>query len=359
MSLLAALSVAAGIFGMIWNKLAVFFAGGIYVILKLYETIACIGIRCPYATVIKGKPTTIFFVIYYIILSVVLMLWHYTKKRWVWILLTFLIFIPVLPKNAGMQVTFLDVGQGDSIYFETKEGLHILVDGGSSTKSKVGQYIIEPFLKSQGCQKLDYVFLTHMDTDHINGVMELIEFTNFGGVSIETLVLGAGIEEDESYEKLVNLAKRHGIKLNFMKRNHSFNYGPLHMHCINPSGYKDNTDKNENSIGLEVSYGEFSMVLTGDMEESEKDAMLYLEKEYYHILKVGHHGSNSSSSLMFLQRVKPMYAIISCGKKNRYRHPHPETLERLKNVNANIFYTKTGGAIIVKTDGEKFALDYF
>ncbi len=359
MSVLAALSVAAGILGMIWIKLAVIFAGGIFVILGLYEKIACLFLKFPYATIIMGKPQTSFFILYYAILAFTLLLWYFTKKKRVWMLLFLLVVIPILPKNPGMKVTFLDVGQGDSIYIETKDELKILVDGGSSTKTKVGQYVLEPFLKSQGCERLDYVFITHLDEDHYNGVVELLEFTDFGGVEIDTVVLGAGIEKDEAYYELVDLLTQHCIKLKYIKRNEGFKRGQFYLHCINPSGSKEIVDKNDNSIGLEVSYDEFSMVLTGDMEGSETDAIPYLENDKYQILKVGHHGSKSSSNLAFLEHIKPTYSFISCGLKNRYGHPHKETLEKLESVKSVVFISSEVGSVCVQTNGKKFVIDKF
>ncbi|MFA9463000.1 MAG: DNA internalization-related competence protein ComEC/Rec2 [Velocimicrobium sp.] len=359
MSLLASLSVVAGLVGMLWINFAGVFAGGIYVILNIYEKVAKIGILLPHAIQITGKPKPSFFILYYLLLLLILLLYYVTKKKRVWFLLVLVFAIPILPKNPGMKVTFLDVGQGDSIYIETADNLKILVDGGSSTKSKIGQYVLEPFLKSQGCRVLDYVFITHLDEDHYNGILELIEFTDFGGVAIENVVLGAGIEEDESYDALIGLLKRHKVNLLYIKRDESINKEAFNLHCINPSGVGESSDKNDESIGLEVSFGEFSMVLTGDMEASEKVAMHYLKRDHYQILKVGHHGSKSSSSLSFLQRVKPAYAVISCAKKNRYGHPSEETLARLEYVNTGVYATKDGGAVCVQTDGKKFVLDYF
>ncbi len=359
MSVLAVLSVGAGILGMIWSKLAVIFVGGIFVILKIYEGITNFFLKFPFATIITGKPQTSFFILYYTILAGTLILWHFTKKKRVWMLLFLLIAIPILPKNPGMKVTFLDVGQGDSIYIETKDGINILVDGGSSTKAKVGQYILEPFLKSQGCKKLDYVFITHLDQDHYNGILELVEFTDFGGVAIDTVVLGAGIEKDDAYFELVELLTKHNIKLKYINRNEDLKKGQFYLHCINPDSTKETDDKNDNSIGLEVSYGKFSILLTGDMEESETDAMQYLTSDKYQILKVGHHGSKSSSNPAFLERIAPTYSFISCGLKNRYGHPHKETLERLKAVKSDIFISSVVGAVCVQTNGKKYVIDTF
>lgn len=359
-SLLAGLSMAAGLVGSIFIKAGAVFAGGIYVILELYEKLAVCFLKLPFSTVVTGKPQISYFILYYFILIGTLLLWNILHSKKVWLCLLFLLFLPILPKNPGLMVTFVDVGQGDGIYFQTKENVDILVDGGSSNKKKLASFTLEPFLKSQGCKELDYVFISHLDDDHISGIMQLIDNMENGGIKIKTIVFGEGVVRDDAFEKVMKKITIAGIRICGMKREQSIELGKLKIRSIHPGKTEEGeSDRNEASLALEVFYDEISFLLTGDMGAAENEAAKFLDTKEYTFLKVGHHGSNGSSSELFLEKVNPEYAIISCASKNRYGHPGKEATERLKKAGCKIFYTMSGGAVIVCTDGKKFTLDYF
>ena len=305
-----------------------------------------------------------------------------------------------------LQVTFLDVGQGDCIFLQTENGDSYLTDGGSSSVSKVGKYRMIPFLKYQGASQIKAVFVSHADSDHCNGIVELLEQAELEGIRVENLVLTDLADEcrSEGYEELVELAVQNGITVQFLHEGQQLQDGELLFQCLHPSkGYRAE-DLNETSMVLLVTYREFSMLLTGDVqgageehltqelqdwrepgvtqmqdvirisgeeesmeEESIEDERIeeqieekrpqnkmgvnHAETELT-VLKVAHHGSKNSTSEEFLKAANPMLAIISCGEGNRYGHPHEETLERLEKADVPWFCTKDYGAITVTVDGK-------
>ena len=303
-----------------------------------------------------------------------------------------------------LKVTFLDVGQGDCIFLQTENGDSYLTDGGSSSVSKVGKYRMIPFLKYQGASQIKAVFVSHADSDHYNGIAELLEQAELEGIRVENLVLTDIADEcrSEGYEELVELAGQNGITVQLLHEGQQLQDGELLFQCLHPSkGYRAE-DLNETSMVLLVTYREFSMLLTGDVqgageehltqelqdwkepgvtqmqdvirisgeeesmeEQSIEDERIeeqieekrpqnkmganHTETELT-ILKVAHHGSKNSTSEEFLKAANPKIAIISCGKGNRYGHPHEETLERLEKADVPWFCTKDYGAITVTVD---------
>lgn len=303
-----------------------------------------------------------------------------------------------------LKVTFLDVGQGDCIFLQTENGDSYLTDGGSSSVSKVGKYRMIPFLKYQGASQIKAVFVSHADSDHYNGIAELLEQAELEGIRVENLVLTDIADEcrSEGYEELVELAGQNGITVQLLHEGQQLQDGELLFQCLHPSkGYRAE-DLNETSMVLLVTYREFSMLLTGDVqgageehltqelqdwkepgvtqmqdvirisgeeesmeEQSIEDERIeeqieekrpqnkmganHTETELT-ILKVAHHGSKNSTSEEFLKAANPKLAIISCGEGNRYGHPHEETLERLEKVDVPWFCTKDYGAITVTVD---------
>ena len=331
-----------------------------------------------------------------------------------WVFLLLGVVILTWRFRPELKVTFLDVGQGDCIFLQTENGDSYLTDGGSSSVSKVGKYRMIPFLKYQGASQIKAVFVSHADSDHYNGIAELLEQAELEGIRVENLVLTDIADEcrSEGYEELVELAGQNGITVQLLHEGQQLQDGELLFQCLHPSkGYRAE-DLNETSMVLLVTYREFSMLLTGDVqgageehltqelqdwkepgvtqmqdvirisgeeESMEEESMeeesieeQSIEDERIEeqieekrpqnkmganhteteltILKVAHHGSKNSTSEEFLKAANPKLAIISCGEGNRYGHPHEETLERLDKVDVPWFCTKDYGAITVTVD---------
>ena len=167
-----------------------------------------------------------------------------------------------------LKVTFLDVGQGDCIFLQTENGASYLTDGGSSSVSKVGKYRMIPFLKYQGASQIKAVFVSHADSDHYNGIAELLEQAELEGIRVENLVLTDIADEcrSEGYEELVELAGQNGITVQLLHEGQQLQDGELLFQCLHPSKGYQAEDLNETSMVLLVTYREFSMLLTGDVQ---------------------------------------------------------------------------------------------
>ncbi len=250
------------------------------------------------------------------------------------------------------RMTLIDVGQGDCIFLKSPSGVKILVDGGSSSEKQVGKYRIESYLESLGVGSLDYVFVTHGDLDHMNGIQEMMERQR-QGVKIRALVLPVKTVWDEKLQGLAVLAKEKEIPLYTVDAGQNLQDKSMKISCLYPSS-KDKTEPgNSASLVLKVSLGGKNILLTGDLEGEGEDRVIKILKEQesrgsqirWDILKVAHHGSRYSTSEKFLQTVDPKYAVISAGEKNRYGHPHRETLERLKKAGVKVITTKENGAV--------------
>lgn len=379
MSLLLALGFAGSLLCLAWKGGGGFCVGICSLILKLYEVL-CKGIcLLPKYRIITGRPEFIGILLYSISILTCMLLWNrklrsMLKMSILAVGILGLIFACPTINHRGLEVTFLDVGQGDGIFMKGPEGGTYLVDGGSSDVKKVGRYRLEPFLKSQGVGTLNYVLISHGDSDHINGVEELIERQGIG-VKIDTLVLPVQEVWDEALRGLAAKALDNGIKVAVMEAEQSIREEEMAITCIQPGkmeieskdidSQQEITGFEQSGIGFEpgnaasmvlaVRYGGFDMLLTGDVEaEGEEYLTRQLEEQYgtcdWEVLKVAHHGSKNSSTEEFLRQVQPTYAIVSAGQENRYGHPHQETVKRLADVGSKICSTQENGAIIVEVE---------
>ena len=293
-----------------------------------------------------GQPEIECCIFYYA--AAIWFLWRrggYTAKIVYGIALAFLL-IPC-PKG-GLEVTFLDVGQGDCACVQTEEGHCYLIDGGSTTVSKVGRYRILPFLKASGIGKIQGIFVSHMDADHVNGIKELLEMTvsKESGIKIERLFLSQCSETAEQNRELETLGKKAGCEVVYIKKGSRIKDRDLEICCIGPGQIYENS--NESSQVLHVSRKGFDILFTGDVEGMGEEKVLEELREMnvtWEVLKVAHHGSANSTGEEFLQYVKPEKAVISCGKENSYGHPHKELLKRLKKYSGQILFTKEQGAV--------------
>ncbi len=265
----------------------------------------------------------------------------------------FALCILCLPFHRPVEVTFLDVGQGDAVFLRTEAGTTCLIDGGSTTVSDVGTYRLLPFLKSRGVSSLDYLFLSHMDADHINGAEELLK-DQFRGIPIRHLCLSA-LPGDETRERLEKEARLFGTELCYISRGTVFREKGAEIRCLSPVKDQKKEDENENSEVLMVEISGLRILFTGDLgEEGEQELLEAGTDLRAAVLKVGHHGSRFSTGEDFLEAVSPGFAVISCAEDNRYGHPAPETVERLERAGCRIFYTMKSGAVTLYTvNGKK------
>lgn len=277
----------------------------------------------------------------------------FPEKFWKYrlgILLGVILLLAGYPAH-NLQITFLDVGQGDGICMELPDGRVYLMDGGSSDVSKVGNYRLVPFLKAKGIRKIDAVFLSHGDADHINGIAELLEEKQ---MSIDCICLPAGAEQEEFVE-IRDLARARNISVRTIQAGDFWENNGAKFWCLNPADVT--ASGNAASMVLYMEYQDFSMLLTGDLEgEGEKSVAALLRSNAItgiSVLKVAHHGSKNSTKEEFLRQCSPAVAVISCGEHNTYGHPHKETLERLNDMGTVVYRTDCSGAVQITVSGSR------
>lgn len=354
-------------------------------ILEVYSLTCGLTERLPGAVVVTGKPETVRIAVYYGLLLVWFFMTYEREKtertknntccfkrimRLGTLGIGLLVLLVRFP--SGLEMTFLDVGQGDCIYVRSESGNCYLFDGGSTSKSEVGTYQMVPFLKSRGVSCLEAVFVSHGDKDHYSGMEELLENKEADRIRIKRLVLPATANA-EGCERLALLAKEQGIEVCYVQEGDKITDDILTLVCLNPAAEKEqravesgntgNTaetaqDVNEQSQVFYLTYGDFSALLTGDVTgEAERRMYERLEEvsggKPLTVLKVAHHGSKYSTEAGFLSDARPVFSVISCGKKNSYGHPHEELLERLEECRTAVFKTTESGAVTIWTDGRK------
>lgn len=354
MSILLFLLILSAVFGGMLPQLGMLSAKGAMCIFDLYRVL-CEWSEClPFHTVCTGRPSVQWIILYYMILAVII--WAgYQKKRKMqmfgWLLLGSLFGFFFLPGN--LIVCMLDVGQGDGIYVRTPEHKHILIDGGSSSVSKVGTYVLKNGIKYYGGATLDYVFVSHSDSDHYSGIRELLEEPT---IQIRHFVMPAIENPDEAYLELVDAAKEKGCVVSYIHRGDHVQIGSVSLECLHPE-QQTYHDKNQGSMVLYMQYRKFNMLFTGDMDAAiEKDVVSQLPEQIA-ILKVAHHGSATASSEEFLNTVSFQTALVSVGAKNRYGHPAQEVLERLKRNCTYMYLTKDHGSITIDSDGLRYSIE--
>jgi len=378
-----------GIFCIPAAKLAILPARGL---LLFYEYLCSLAGKLRWSTWIGGEPEIWQILVYYVILITVLFIGQYVKiqirkekessqrkersgeqekaVRWklctlrmaAGALLTAGILVLGFHPSGKLKVLCLDVGQGDGILVETPDNHHFLIDGGSSSQSDLGRYCLLPALKSQGISYLDGLFISHTDKDHISGAKELLEYMGNGLTTIRAgyLVLPSWAEKPEAWEELSDAAQKAGIKIVTGKKGDELHCGLVSFSILWPEKNATGKDVNEEAMVMELSFGEFQMLFTGDIgADTEKKLLASGILKDVDCLKVGHHGSRYSTTEAFLEKIKPELAIISCSSTNTYGHPSPETVERLEAAGSQVEYTMKNGAITVETDGKKLKIYRF
>ena len=302
------------------------------------------------------------------------------------ILLGTAVLIVGISPSPGDKVTFLDVGQGDCICVQLDSGAVYLFDCGSSSRSHVGERVLIPFLKYQGIRRVDAVFLSHADADHINGAMELLELYEKEQISIGQLVLPGinGRLWQEEFGEILEAAGhrgspatgnedpgdsgdrdvRSGIPVTVIRAGEGWRVGEDSFLCLHPSSRGNSMGGNAGSecfyIELREGDNRISLLLTGDVEGAGETELLAQLKDRgirdVTVLKVAHHGSKNSTSAELLEQINPGFAVISCGRNNRYGHPHAELLERLEAEGSTVVSTARSGAVELRVSESKAKL---
>lgn len=226
--------------------------------------------------------------------------------------------------NPTLKIYFIDVGQGDSTLIVTPKNKKILIDGGEGKTNVLFQYLLD-----RRINKIDYIIISHFDSDHCNGLIEIIE-----KMRVENIVMSKQSKESEEYKKILEIIKQKNIKVSSVKAEDKIIIEKnLYTKILNPAEKFEFQDLNNNAIVAKLAYKNFSMLFTGDIEKAEENlAKKYKNELKSTILKVAHHGSKTSTSEEFLKYVEPQIALIGVGENNKFGHPNQITIEKLKNI---------------------------
>ena len=261
--------------------------------------------------------------------------------------------IPAPEKGRELQIQYLDAGQADATLIRLPNGQTMLIDaGGNATADRLVEYIAK-----QGVKRIDFLIGTHPHEDHIGGLDKVIGVFDIGEIYLPK-VADSQVPTTRTYEDVLAAVDQKGMRVNRGAAGTVlFQRDELSARLLAPNS--DAYDElNSYSIVVLLTYGERKFLFMGDAEsDSEQEILERFGNVTADVLKCGHHGSSTSTSQAFLDRVSPEYAVISCGRDNSYGHPHQETLERLDRKNVTVYRTDQQHTVIASCDGEKLTLD--
>lgn len=336
-------------------------------LLNVYTGACRIASMLPGTVRITGKPGAARIALYYILLFLFTYISarHRALAKWKYAVYVLLTVLAAATPIFGMHMYMADVGQGDCILMYDSRAC-VLMDCGSLDESEVGEYRLIPMLESLGISRVDAIVVSHTDEDHISGIRELLVSASDEGIDIGEVFFGADAADmadtagfaDEAKAELSAAAERSGIRTADIGRGDVITAGGMSLRCLGP-GRSQAGDKNERSLVLRLEYGNFSALLSGDVEGSGEDALISeLSREKskgmttrVNVFKAAHHGSRGTNSSELLELLGPDISLISCGENNSYGHPHAEAVERMEKAGSRIFITKDHGAVGIWTDG--------
>lgn len=338
----------------------------IFIQILMYITKICSSL--PFSKIYIKTPSLSQIIIYYMILIFMYYICKIRKKKRrlihrkllrtvqnkkvqkLFIIVIILIFtsmqiLKCLPSD--LTIYFIDVGQGDSTLIVTPNHKTILIDGGGTefeSDFDIGKQTLLPEILGQRITKIDYLLISHFDSDHATGVAQIL-----GKIDVSSIILTRQLEENDIYRHILSIAKEKKIKLIYVKEGDVLKIGGIKISIIHPENkLMINNPMNNNSIVCKVEYNSFSMLLTGDIEMEAEELILRKNINLKaDVLKVAHHGSKTSTTGEFLKAINPKVALIGVGKNNNFGHPSNEVIQRLKENGTRIYRTDENGEISI------------
>jgi competence protein ComEC len=253
-----------------------------------------------------------------------------------------------------------DVGQGESILLQTSGDRRLLIDAGGAPfggSFEVGARVLAPTLWARGIRSLDALLITHGDPDHIGGALDVL-----ADFRPRQLAMGVTVPNHRPTQDVSDEAARLSVPVTFRRRGEATTEGDVRIGVLHPPppDWERRRVRNDDSVVLEIVYGDVAILLTGDISaEVERDILPRLTRAPTRVLKVAHHGSRTSSSSELLSAWRPQIALISAGRGNTFGHPAPEVLTRLAAIGATVLRTDLHGQITVETDGREIRVKTF
>lgn len=346
MSLIMVLGVFGVLVGNFWVVGGRFIVAMAYVVLKGISIVnEAIMPYVPQGIFLTGRPSWYKLIVYAFLLLMCVKLWHMPKKVFKKHMLTapcFLIVLLIMPTLSLPSLTYLDVGQGDGAIL-SKGNIDFLIDAGPP---KAGQSI-EQYLNYKGIETLDGVFISHTDRDHIGGLTYLIE----KGRVERVFYADVKEQENDALNAIKEVCRNSNVEMVPFAAGQEVTARRLSIECVSPIPQREYGNNNNASMVLDVRVGEVNFLFTGDLESDGERDLLRENTVESHVLKVAHHGSSTSTTEEFLEKVQPKFGIISCGKDNSYGHPHKEVVKRLEKEGIVLYNTSTDGAIELQVFG--------
>ncbi len=248
-------------------------------------------------------------------------------------------------KETKLTVAFLDVGQGDAIFIQAPTGEQMLVDGGPDRRVLSQLSRVMPWLD----RSIDIIAATHPDKDHIGGLASVLDSYRVGHV-----ITSGSTAETDTFAGLFEATLSEGAEVVLVRRGSRVMLGEVLVEVLFPEQVFDIADRNINSLVLRITYGDMDFLLTGDIRKEQER---YLAEEFgdgirAEVLKLSHHGSDSSSDEFFLQTVAPELAIVSAARNSQYGHPDPKVIKRVQDLGIPILSTQYEGTIVLESDGK-------
>src|SRR5690554_2656060 len=262
------------------------------------------------------------------------------------VLLIIIALLSTLSSAENLQIHYIDVGQGDSILIQIPGPHSMLIDAGEQTS---GSDVVS-YIQNQNIDKLDIVIGTHPHADHIGGLISVLE-----EIKVEKVIDSGRVHTSKTYENYLTLIDQKNIQFELGRAGQTFKLGDAQFQILHPDHV--NYDLNNCSVVILMQYEDVKFLFTGDAEEAAETSILSsFDNINAQILKVGHHGSRTSTTSSFLSAITPKIAIIMCGENNRYGHPHNETISKIKQENIKIYRTDIHGNIIIDTNGKNYEI---
>lgn len=335
------------------------------ILVELILKIAIICEKIPFSKIYFKTPNIIFVIAYYVIIAYLLRLFNNKKfyclrciinkkflnKKIVWLFILILVISNAnISIDNKLKVYFIDVGQGDCTMIKAPNNKTILIDGGEDFEGRV----VLPYLLDRKITKIDYMIISHFDSDHVGGLLKIME-----ELKVKNIIISKQFQDSDNYETFKEIVNRKKIKVYTVQKGDKLIIEKnLYIDFLWPNNSNPIPENilNNNSIVCKVIYNNFSILFTGDIEEVAENEIV---REYENtkalestVLKVGHHGSRTSTTEDFIEKINPKIALIGVGENNKFGHPNEEVLERLETGGSKIYRTDEMGEIVLSIDKE-------